>query len=315
MQQAPFRLAFVLTTLCAAPASAWQIEDVIHKPCHERLSQAALDRVGYVQDPAPLTGDDARLRDNVDFKASRYDANLYALSLVIGVRNADTHGGASFSFGNNATAANADDDQRAHCLRTKSQDGPAGDAEAIADCRAWIESLYWQALASLDDNGDVSPDARTEATVATEFQGSVSYRLSGLYYYGGRAIHAVQDSFTHSFRGPDWHHIRHVFNWSDQVSCTLDEARDGHGHETVLDDCEAGDPTEAERFEVATQASADLLSALTTPGDHAERAQRIADFLETWMTYEPDCTLEKQLLRQRRVRLVTAKRSVGREYL
>jgi MYXO-CTERM domain-containing protein len=285
---------FALTALCAARADAWQIEDVIHQPCHERLSQAALDRVGYLQDPPPLTGDDARLRDNVDFKASRYDANLYALSLVIGVRNADTHGGASFSFGNNATAANAPDDQRAHCLRTASQDGPAGDAAAVADCRAWIESLYWQALASLDENGDVSPDARTEAIVATEFQGSVSYRLSGLYYYGGRAIHAVQDSFTHSFRSPDWYQIRHVFNWSDQVSCTLDEARDGHGHETVLDDCKDGDPTEAERFEVATQASADLLSALTTPGTHAERAQRIADFLETWMTYEPDCTLENR---------------------
>ncbi len=285
---------FALTVLCAARADAWQIEDVIHQPCHERISQAALDRVGYVQDPPSLSGDDARLRDNVDFNASRYDANLYALSLVIGVRNADTHGGASFSFGNNATAANAPDDQRAHCLRTASQDGAEGDAAAVADCRAWIESLYWQALGSLDKSGDVSPDARTEVTVATEFQGSVSYRLSGLYYYGGRAIHAVQDSFTHSFRSPDWHHIRHVFNWSDQVSCTLDEARDGHGHETVLDNCKDGDPSETERFEIATQASADLLSALTTSGSQAERAQRIADFLETWMTYEPDCTLENR---------------------
>jgi MYXO-CTERM domain-containing protein len=292
MRQGRFGLAFVLTTLRAVPAGAWQIEDVIHQPCHERISQAALDRVGYAQEPPTLEADDARLRDNVDFKATRYDANLYALSLVIGVRNADTHGGASFSFGNNATAANAADDQSAHCLRTASQDGPQGDAQAIADCRAWIESLYWQALASLDENGDVAPDQRTYATVATEFQGSVSYRLSGLYYHGGRAIHAVQDSFTHSFRSPDWHRIRHVFNWSDQVSCTLDEARDGHGHETVLDDCKDGDPTEAERFEVATQASADLLSALTRPGPHAERAQRIADFLENWMAYEPDCTLD-----------------------
>ena len=75
----------------------------------------------------------------------------------------------------------------------------------IADCRAWIESLYWQALTSLDVDGNVAPDARTDATVATEFQGSVSYPLSGLYYFAGRAIHAVQDSFTHSFRSPDGH--------------------------------------------------------------------------------------------------------------
>jgi MYXO-CTERM domain-containing protein len=228
----------------------------------------------------------------LEFDASRYDANIYALSLVIGVRNADTHGGADFSFGNNANAANAADDQRAHCLRTASQDGPAGDAAAVADCRAWIESLYWQALATLDVDGNVSPEVRADATVATEFQGSVSYPLSGLYYYAGRAIHAVQDSFTHSFRSPDGHRIRHVFNWSDQVSCTLDEAQDGHGHETVLDNCEDGDPTEAARFELATHASTDLLTALTEPGSHAERAERIAAFLESWMSYEPDCTLE-----------------------
>jgi hypothetical protein len=283
---------FALTGLCAARADAWQIEDPIHHACHERISQAALTRTGYVTEPSPLTGDDARLRDNLEFDASPYDANIYALSLVLGVRNADTHGGADFSFGNNANAANADDDQRAHCLRTKSQDGPEGDAAAVADCRAWIESLYWQALSSLDADGNVSADARSDATVATEFQGSVSYPLSGLYYYGGRAIHAVQDSFTHSFRSADGHRIRHVFNWSDQVSCTLDEAEDGHGHETVLDDCENGDPSEAERFELATQASTDLLSALTEPGSHAERAERIATFLESWMSYEPDCTLE-----------------------
>jgi hypothetical protein len=286
------RSTFVLATLCAANAGAWQIEDPIHSPCHERISQAALTRSGYVQAPRPLSGDDARLRDNLEFDASRYDANIYALSLVLGVRNADTHGGADFSFGNNAAAANADDDQRAHCLRSKSEDGPAGDAAAIADCRAWIESLYWQALGTLDADGNVSPDARTDATVATAFQGSVSYPLSGFYYFAGRAIHAVQDSFTHSFRSPDGRRIRHVFNWSDQVSCTLDERRDGHGHETVLDHCEDGDPSEAERFELATQATSELLTALTEPGSHAERAERIAAFLESWMSYEPDCTLE-----------------------
>jgi hypothetical protein len=292
MRHGLVRSTFVLATLYAASAGAWQIEDPIHQPCHERISQAALTRSGYVRTPSPLKGNDARLRDHLEFDASRYDANIYALSLVLGVRNADTHGGADFSFGNNANAANADDDQRAHCLRSKSQDGPQGDTAAIADCQATIEALYWQAIGTLDADGQVSPDTRTDATVATEFQGSVSYPLSGFYYFAGRAIHAVQDSFTHSFRSPDGHRIRHVFNWSEQVSCTLDEGRDGHGHETVLDDCKEGDPSEAERFELATQASAELLSALGEPGSHAERAERIAAFLESWMSYEPDCTLQ-----------------------
>lgn len=285
--------AFVtVAALCAAPAAAWQIEDPIHDPCHERLSQTALTRAGYAQAPTPLSHDDARLRDNLEFDASPYDANIYALSLVLGVRNADTHGGPDFSFANNAAAANAPDDQAAHCLRRADQDGPEGDAAAVADCRAWIESLYWQALGGLDEDGNVTPDTRTDAKVATEFQGSVSYPLSRLYYFAGHALHAVQDSFTHSFRSPDGRRIRHVFNWSDQVSCSLDEARDGHGHETVLDHCKDGDPSQAERFELSAEASTDLLSALTEPGGHAERAERIAAFLDRWMTYEPDCTLD-----------------------
>ena len=292
MRQRLRAFGFMCAILVPARASAWQIEDPIHKNCHERISRAALSQTGYVQEPPALTGNDASLHDNVEFNASRYDANIYALSLIIGVRNADTHGGQDFSFGNNANAANADDDQRAHCLRTKGQDGAAGDAAAVADCRSWIESLYWLSLSSLDDGGKVSADDRTYVSVATEFQGPVSYPVSQLYYFAGRAMHAVQDSFTHTFRSPDGHAIRHVFNWSEQVSCTLDEARDGHGHETVLDECENGDPSEAERFDLATQASTDLLSAITTPGPRAERAERIADFLETWMSYEPGCGLD-----------------------
>jgi hypothetical protein len=278
--------------LSASPAHAWQIEDPLHAPCHERLSQAALSRAGYAARPSALSGDDADLYENVDFDASAYDDNLYALSLLIGVRWGDTHGGPSFSFGSMAAAANAPDDQRAHCLRSADQDGPEGEASAVQDCRSWIESLYWLALSSLDADGNVLPDRRTSATVATEYQGTVSYPLSELYFYAGRALHAVQDSFTHTFRSQDGRRIRHVFNWSDQVSCTLDEARDGHGHEGVLDDCEDGDPSQAERFEHATAASAELLTALTTPGARAERAERIATFLDDWMSYEPGCTLQ-----------------------
>lgn len=275
-------------------ARAWQIEDPIHHNCHERISSAALERVGYVATPPPLNENDASLRDNVEFTATRYPANVYALSLVVGVRNADTHGGMDFSFGNNAAAANADDDQSAHCLRTKSQDGASGDAAAVADCRGTIEALYWRALSSLDDTGQVSADARTDVSVATQFQGPVSYPLSQFYYFSGRALHAVQDSFTHSFRSSDGHRIRHVFNWSDQVSCSLDEARDGHGHETVLDQCEDGDPSESERFALSIEASSELLGALSLPGSRAMRAQRLADFLENWMSYEPGCSLDNQ---------------------
>jgi hypothetical protein len=71
---------FGLTASCPVSARAWQIEDPIHQPCHERLSQAALTRVGYVSGPGPLTGNDARLRDNLEFDASPYLGLIWEFS-------------------------------------------------------------------------------------------------------------------------------------------------------------------------------------------------------------------------------------------
>src|SRR5262249_11153654 len=76
MRPGPTALALVGVLLGGRQAFAWQIADPIHKDCHERLTQAALDGTGYVAPPPELTGDDARLRENVDFDASRYDANI-----------------------------------------------------------------------------------------------------------------------------------------------------------------------------------------------------------------------------------------------
>jgi uncharacterized protein (TIGR03382 family) len=278
----------------ASPARAWQIQDPLHHNCHERISHAALKAVGYLREPPPLTGDDARLPDNVEFNASPYEKNIYALSLVIGARWPDERGGADFSFTQQAESANDPGDQQSHCLRAASDDGTAGDASAVSACRAAIESLYWQAVASLDDAGNVSPDARTTATFNTAFQGTVDYPLSAAYFFAGRAMHAVEDSFTHTFRTPDGHKIVHVMNWAEQVKCKLDEARDGHGHEKILDDCEDGDPSMPARMENAKIAAADLLGAISQPGSRADREARLSGFFDDWLSYQPGCTLDNR---------------------
>src|ERR1700748_542135 len=110
MRQLLCALAAGCALLSPVSALAWQIEDPIHDTCHERLTFAALESTGYVSPPPTLSGNDRSLRNNVDFDAAKYDANIYALSLIIGVRNADTHGGPGFSFYSNASAANAADD-------------------------------------------------------------------------------------------------------------------------------------------------------------------------------------------------------------
>ena len=283
--------------LWSSTASAWWVEDPIHKNCHERISAAALAQVGYVRQPPPLTGADATLRDGVQFDAGQYDANIYALSFIIGTRWPDSQGEPDFDFYKLSNVHNAAGDQGSHCLREESDVGAEpGDTHALQACRSKITAVYWQALATLDDaSGDVDPDDRTLQPEYLPFIGKTPIPVSGFYFFAGRAVHAIQDSFTHTFRRMDdpdaGHRITSVFNWESQVRGDLNEAENGHGHESVLDNCESDDPSKDQRMAWATDASAELLAALTTPGTALERQMRLDAFFADWMTYEPGCSI------------------------
>ncbi len=281
--------AVALSALLAGQALAWQIDDPIHNACHERISHEALLQAGYVEPPRAPTGVDAQLHGGLQFDASAYDNNVYALSLVLGVRWPDLHGAPDFDFDDLAHVHNARGGQGEHCLRDELQEGVAGDLAALRDCRATIEALYWQALLTLDAAGGVAPDHRVLATTNVPYMGRVELQLSGYYWHAGRALHAIQDSFTHTFRTPDQRKVLHVFNWSEQVRCTLEEGRDGHGHESVLDDCENDNPTTKPRYDAAVQASKEFLAMLNKKGGKAERMARIQAFLDDWFTYQPGC--------------------------
>jgi hypothetical protein len=287
--------------LWSATARAWQVEDPIHHNCHERISAAALTRVGYVRQPAPpLSPDDAALSDGLQFDASQYDANIYALSFIIGTRWPDSQGEPSFAFYKLSNVHNAPGDQASHCLREESDIGAeTGDTHALAACRATITTLYWQALATLDPaTGGVDPDERTLQPEYLPFLGKTQIPVSAFYFFAGRAVHAVQDSFTHTYRRMDGsdagHKITSVFNWASQVRGDLVESVNGHGHETILDDCQDDNPSNADRLGWATDATAALLSALTMPGDGAERQMRLDAFFTDWMTYETGCSIENE---------------------
>jgi hypothetical protein len=285
--------------LISAPASAWWVADPLHKSCHERISAAALANVGYVQAPPPLSQSDADLRAGLQFDAGPYDANIYALSFVIGTRWPDSQGEPDFDFYKLTRVHNAPGDQGSHCLREESDVGAEpGDTHALAACRAKISGLYWEALATLDATGGVDPDERTLTPEYLPFLGKTDIPVSAFYFAAGRAVHAIQDSFTHAYRRMDGadagHKIVSVFNWSSQVRGDLDEAVNGHGHESVLDNCEDDNPSNSDRMQWATQASAELLGALTDPGDRTERQARLDAFFADWMEYESGCSIDNE---------------------
>ncbi|HSP77663.1 MAG TPA: hypothetical protein VLQ93_03995 [Myxococcaceae bacterium] len=285
------RFGLAASLLLPGLSRAWQIDDPLHTSCHERLSHEALKQVGYVSPPPAPSGEDARLPGSFQFDASAYDANLYAWSLLKGTRYPDLHGAPGFDFDDLANVHNAAGDQGEHCLRSAEQDGAEGaDEAALADCRRAIETFYWRALATLDAAGEVDAQARELLAFHAPGAGRVEYPLSGFYANAGRALHAIQDSFTHTYRSEDWHMVQHVFNWVDQVRCTLDEPKDGHGHESVLDDCEGMHPSNQARFAAASAASVQFLRALTEPGTREEREARLEQFFADWFRYQPGCT-------------------------
>jgi hypothetical protein len=284
---------------CSRLASAWWVADPLHKSCHERISTRALQDSGYVRAPPTLTKADSDLRSGLQFDAAAYDANIYALSFIIGTRWPDSQGEPAFDFYKLSRVHNAPGDQGSHCLREETDvGGEIADRHALAACRAKITALYWDALATLDDAGNVDPDERTLAPEYLPFLGKTDIPISAFYFSAGRALHAIQDSFTHTYRrmdGPDaGHKIVSIFNWSSQVRGDLVEATNGHGHETVLDNCEDANPSKDNRMQWATDASAALLHALTAPGDRATRQTRLDTFLDDWMTYEPGCTIANE---------------------
>jgi hypothetical protein len=293
-------VAGAVAFLSSPAASAWWVADPLHSDCHERISAAALADVGYVRTPPPLSDADADLRSGLQFDAGPYPADIYALSLIIGTRWPDSEGRPSFDFYKLSNVHNAAGGQGAHCLREETDVGAEpGDTRALSACRAAITALFWQALATLDPGtGAVDPDERTLQPEYLPFLGTTPIPVSGFYFFAGRAAHAIQDSFTHSYRRMDGadagEKVTSIFNWSSQVRGDLDEAENGHGHETILDNCDDDNPSNADRMRWATEATAEFLSALTTTGDAAARQMRLDMFMNHWMTYEAGCSIANE---------------------
>jgi hypothetical protein len=289
----------VLCTLAlavAAPAAAWEIEDPLHSNCHERLSVAALRAGGGYRGgttPAAPTGDDATFFDNQQYDARQYDRNMAMLALITGVRSNDVRGLPDFDLPDLAAAANDDADQPAHCLRRLADDGADGDRAALKRCRDFITSEIDEAMMGVADDGTVDPAETEDVPVAIPYVGTVRWPLSKFYYHAGRALHALQDSFTHTYRDPSFFEVYAVANWMDPIRGDFDEARDGPPHETMLDQCETTRPWRQAQLDAVAQASQALYGVLATGSAVSVDARDVAltAVLDMWLTYHAGCDL------------------------
>lgn len=273
---------------------AFQIETSFTTGCHERVTLAALAASGWPGGrlaPAPDETTD-RILSDLPFALPAGAADPWGVALIIGVRSNDLGGADPFDLAALSTLHNDPARQPEHCLRQEDDDGEQGDVSALASCRAFILTELEAALGAGDD-------IDTGATVSVEtflvFRGRIDLDLDRYGYHLGRAVHALEDSYTHTFRNPDDARVRHVLNWIEgNLGGSHDLERDGHPHVTALDECDVDEEALA-RHDRAVAAVADLMAAMNDDGGgRAGRLDRAGAALDQHLIREEGCVEDNE---------------------
>ena len=289
-------LALGTVLLAAAPARAFHIRDPLHHGCHERITIEALRAYGYrggITPPVP-NHDEGVFIERQAFETSLYPRNMLALALLIGNRSNDTSGLGSTTILNLTGESNSDAHQPENCLRRLSDNGEQGARDALRRCRDAIMQEVDAALDGLAPDGSVDPFATDLQPVFIPYQDTVDWPLSRFYFHAGRALHTLEDSFTHTFRDPTWRRVLTVATWVDPVRGDYDEQRDGPQHWQPLDACDEPRPWRAEQIAAATAAASDLYGALLSASATSRDAARaeVNTVLDRWLTFQGGCGLD-----------------------
>jgi hypothetical protein len=259
------------------------VETFASEGCHESITREALAMAGWPRGESapPPSEEDIALIGAVLFGGAE---DRWELALLAGVRDNDFGAAGMGDLAELAAIHNGDANQALHCLRAPAEDGPTGDAQALEQCRTFILSELEKAQAA---EQEIDLSATENVTMALAFQ-TAQVTLSRYAFHMGRALHALQDGFSHSFRSDDGYRVVTVFNYVDPaLSGDYDPARDGPPHRSELDHCL--DEMSLHRVSGATTASAALLDAMGGPGSPESRLVEARRVLDTWLSYESGC--------------------------
>jgi hypothetical protein len=284
----------------AAPGSglAFTVRSGFSEGCHERISMVGFLQARtltpsmlefYVPDGPWEEVADYLARDAPYQPPTRAEKFLM-FSLLTGVRAPDNEG---FSLSNISTlrAIHANPDgQYAHCLRAVDDDGLQGDELAVEGCRDELVARIGKASEAL--GGEPEGQIETVPFTLDEY-GTFDVEVWIVAYHVGRALHALEDSFTHTLRTPDLRGVIHVMNYAEAIGGTLKEERDGMPHSAATDNCEliTTDPTKPanrDRVFAAEEAAADLLRAASaTLSGEPMTPTEVSLVLDKWLRYVP----------------------------
>lgn len=203
----PLALPCLAILLAPRAAAAFTIETPATQGCHEGLAIAAYRRVQaeWPDTIGPLAsrGDDEALIADVPFNVPKSLRSIGPVTLLLGVRDNDVKEHGPTDLKNLTPAASQPAGQDEHCLRSIEQDGPDGSRQAVESCRKFIRDTLLSALDGLDDAGHVSNDKRETLKVSLAIRDEIDVDVPLFFLRAGRALHAIQDSFTHTFRNPE----------------------------------------------------------------------------------------------------------------
>lgn len=268
----------------ARPAHAFQIETPVTASCHEELTTTAVTAAGFPDVTQAPRGSEDQRRAMDDLTFSLPHEDIWTMAVLFGVRSNDVRDYAPKDTSALSSVHNDPEDQPAHCLRRPEDDGPDGDIGALAACRAFIlDELAAGGL--LDDALDLASEEKVPVFLA--FRGRTSIMLPRFAYRLGRALHALQDGYTHVFREPeDTGRVTHVLNWVDYID-DYEVQRDGYHHIGALDDCRRDDALEVRRVARARNASTQLLLAIADPAPG--RRARVEAVLDDLLAHARGC--------------------------
>jgi hypothetical protein len=285
--------AAVLAALAAPEAAhAYTVSTFVSDGCHEEITDGAL-RAARASAPgtAPMLAVDEADRAFVDDLPFELPAgsDLAAVTLLVGVRDNDLKGRGSTDLQALALVHGDPTTQDEHCLRDLDDLEPDGTSRAVARCRAFILGRVGDALDHLAPDGTPDGASRVALPVALAIRGETSVSLPGFYVHLGQALHALQDSFSHSYRTPDSKEITVSLTWLHPIDDDLDEAMAGPPHSSTLDRCVGLDDLRATRLAVAGEASRALIAAALGPGTRDERLAAAGTVLDGSLTISPGC--------------------------
>jgi hypothetical protein len=284
-------VAAVLVTTTSSTVHAYEVETPLSDPCHERATltaaiEAGVDQAAFENIALPRDDTWAELQPlwRIHVPGPLEPEQAFVLhSMYVGVRAPDT-GGESVTNPRNARIWHRSEGANPHCTRKPHDDGVVDD-RVVERCREVVRA---QLDAMAETLGRPASEQIHKVPFTIDFYGEIDVDVWLPAYHLGRALHSVQDSFSHSIRSDNLQRIWHVLNFDDALTRDYVEERDGLRHSGAMDRC---DGTTDPIYDTAIEASADVVAACLADGTSLQHPGTgvVTTLLERWMRYEPGC--------------------------